>query len=223
MRHDGTVYQRSLSEVARDFVLVLLTEDRLASFTSSGDIGEPPTHSEAIPDRPAAARASCSLLERWVSQGFNQDGHMFGFGELRELERRLRNRKVLSVFVDASVADRGSWRAELNRALFRLEAASPQLSNGERTARELCIAHLRTLLEGVQVAPGWPAWVAYVTTDDVVASGPVRARVATGVFWQTGIVVRPLRAGLPESSVGGSGPVSVVSLLTNTSRAAAAV
>jgi hypothetical protein len=118
---------------------------------------------------------------------------MVGFGELRELERRLRNRKVLSVFVDASAADRASWRAELNRALFRLEAASPHLPAGERTARELCVAHLRTLLEGVRGTPGWPAWIAFVTTDDVVASGPVRARVATSVFWQTGVVVRPLR------------------------------
>jgi hypothetical protein len=126
---------------------------------------------------------------------------MVGFGELRELERRLRNRKVLTVFVDASVADRAAWRAELNRALFRLEAASPHLSAGERTARELCIAHLRTLLEGGRGAPGWPAWVAFVTTDDVVASGPVRARVATSVFWQTGIVVRPLRAGPTYRSV----------------------
>lgn len=121
---------------------------------------------------------------------------MFAFAQLRELERRLRNRKVLSVFVDTSDTDptKGStWRDELNRALLRLDAMPPYVSSGERTARELCIAHLRTALEGMRGAPGRPAWVAYVTTDDVVAAGPVRARLDTGVFWQTGIVVTPFR------------------------------
>ena len=121
---------------------------------------------------------------------------MFTFAQLRELERRLRNRKVLSVFVDTS--DTGStrsstWRDELNRALFRLDGMR-YVSSGERTARELCMAHLRTALEGMHGTPGRPAWVAYVTTDDVVAAGPVRARLDTGVFWQTGIVVTPFRS-----------------------------
>jgi hypothetical protein len=104
---------------------------------------------------------------------------------------------VLSVFVDTSDADptNGStWRDELNGALRRLDATPPHVSSGERTARELCMAHLRTALEGMRGAPGRPAWVAYVTTDDVVAAGPVRAHLDTGVFWQTGIVVTPLRS-----------------------------
>lgn len=122
---------------------------------------------------------------------------MFAFRQLRELERRLRNRKVLSVFVDTSNTDptKGStWWDDLNRALLRLDTMPPYVSSGERTARELCMAHLRTALEGMRGAPGRPAWVAYVTTDDVVAAGPVRARLDTGVFWQTGIVVSPLRS-----------------------------
>lgn len=122
---------------------------------------------------------------------------MFAFAQLRELERRLRHRKVLSVFVDTSDTDRkkgSAWRDELNRALLRLDAMPPYVSSGERTARELCMAHLRTALEGMRGAPGRPAWVAYVTTDDVVAAGPVRARLDTGVVWQTGIVVTPFRS-----------------------------
>ena len=122
---------------------------------------------------------------------------MFTYGQLRELEHQLKNRKVLSVFIDTSSAAAGTaWRMALNRALARLEATPPRLPEGERTARELCVAHLRAAVEGMRETPGRPGWVAYVTTDDVVAMGPVRDRVETKVFWQNGIVVRPM-AGAP--------------------------
>lgn len=118
---------------------------------------------------------------------------MFTFAQLRELERRLRNRKVLSVFVDMSVTTaETTWRAEFNRALVRLDAKPPHLPSGERTALDLCIAHLCTALEGMRGTPGEPGWVAFVTTDDVVAAGRVRAHLETEAFWRNGIVVRPL-------------------------------
>jgi hypothetical protein len=120
---------------------------------------------------------------------------MLTFAALRDLERRLQNRKVLSVFVDTSAIQpprRFGWREQLNRALARLEVTVPSCSSGERTARELCMAHLRTLLEGMRALPEGPGWVAYVTTDDVIASGAVRASLETSAFWQNGIVVAPL-------------------------------
>jgi hypothetical protein len=124
---------------------------------------------------------------------------------------------VLSVFVDTSTADPATgsaWRVELNRALARLDAMPPRLSSGERTARDLCMAHLRTALEGIRRAPGRPAWVAYVTTDDVVAAGPVRGRLETGVFWQNGVVVGPLRSALAEPrAVAVAGPDEVTGRL----------
>jgi hypothetical protein len=124
---------------------------------------------------------------------------MLAFAELGQLERRLRSRKVLSVFVDTSAPEDGSaWRVKLDRALARLDATS--LSSGDRTARELCMAHLRTALEGRREAPGRPGWVAYVTTDDVVAAEPVPVAVETGVFWDNGIVVGPLAPALPRTS-----------------------
>jgi hypothetical protein len=118
---------------------------------------------------------------------------MFDFAEVRDLERRLQNRKVLSVFVDTrETADGPSWRRKLDRALARLEATGPCPSSGDRTARELCMGHLRTTLEGIREAPEAPGWIAYVTTDDVVAGYPVDTRVETAVFWQTGIVTAPV-------------------------------
>ncbi|HJR65247.1 MAG TPA: hypothetical protein VJ802_02375 [Gemmatimonadaceae bacterium] len=118
---------------------------------------------------------------------------MLAFTELHEVQRRLQNRKVLSVFVDTSgPADGPSWRAKLDRALASLDARPPLLSSGERTARELCVAHLRTALESLRGTPGEPGWVAYVTTDDVVAAWPLHRPVETAVFWQSGIVMAPL-------------------------------
>ena len=123
---------------------------------------------------------------------------MFAIAELPQLESRLRSRKVLSVFVDTSAAEDGSaWRVKLDRALARLDATSPPLSTGDRTARELCMAHLWTALEGKREAPGKPGWVAYVTTDDVVVAEPLPVAVETGVFWNNGIVVAPLTSALP--------------------------
>ena len=118
---------------------------------------------------------------------------MLAFTELHDVQRRLQSRKVLSVFVDTSgAADSRSWRAKLDRALARLDARPPQLPSGERTARELCVAHLRTALESLRGTPGEPGWVAYVTTDDVVAAWPLHTPVETAVFWQRGIVMAPL-------------------------------
>lgn len=114
---------------------------------------------------------------------------MLAFTELHEVQRRLQSRKVLSVFVDTSgAADGRSWRSKLDRALARLNATS-QLPSGERTARELCVAHLRAALESLRGTPGEPGWVAYVTTDDVVAFWPLHTPVETAVFWRTGIVM----------------------------------
>lgn len=118
---------------------------------------------------------------------------MIAFAELHELQRRLGHRKVLSVFIDtAGTADGPSWRVKLDRALARLDATAPHLPSGERTARELCMAHLRTTLEGIRGTLTEPGWVAYVTTDDVVAACPLDTRIETAVFWQTGIVMAPL-------------------------------
>jgi hypothetical protein len=127
---------------------------------------------------------------------------MFTFAQLRELEGRLHDRKVLSVFVDMAVTTADTtWREALNRALAQLDARPPHLKAGDRTALDLCVAHLRTALEGMRGTPGEPGWVAYVTTDDVVASGPVRTRLETAAFWQHGIVVRPLMPALVKPRV----------------------
>lgn len=120
---------------------------------------------------------------------------MLAFAELHEIQRRLRNRKVLSVFVDTrGTADGPSWRRGLDQALARLEVTAPYLPRGEHTARGLCVAHLRTTLESIREAPKEPGWVAYVTTDDVVAASPVDTPVETTVCWQIGIVIAPLLA-----------------------------
>lgn len=142
---------------------------------------------------------------------------MFTFAQLRELQARLRNRKVLSVFVNMSVTTADTtWRAELNRALARLDAKPPHLPSGERTALDLCIAHLRTALEGIRGSPGEPGWVAYATTDDVVAAGPVRAQLETEAFWQNGIVVRPIMPAFvkPRATVPTAQPIERPAFVT---------
>lgn len=122
-----------------------------------------------------------------------QGGRVLPFAELHDLQRRLRNRKVLSVFIDtAGTADGPSWRVKVERVLARLDATPPQLPSGERTARALCMAHLRTFLECIRDTPKERGWYAYVTTDDVVAASPIDGQLETAAFWQTGLVMAPL-------------------------------
>lgn len=120
---------------------------------------------------------------------------MLSLGEILDMERALRGRRVLSVFVDTSATDpaaRSRWRTDLAQALARLHAEASRLTPGERTALELSLAHLRTELDSMRWAPAGPGWVAYATTDDVVLCGPVRARLQTAALWQPGLVVGPL-------------------------------
>lgn len=111
------------------------------------------------------------------------------------MERALRGRRVLSVFVDTSSTDRGgraTWRADLDLAIARVLADASRLPGGERTALELCLAHVRTELEAAHGPPASPRWVAYATTDDVVLAGAVQGPLQTQVIWQRGLVVAPL-------------------------------
>ena len=120
-------------------------------------------------------------------------GRVLPFAELHDLQRRLRNRKVLSVFIDTSgTADGPPWRVKVERVLARLDATPPELPSGERTARALCMAHLRTFLESTRDTPRERGWYAYVTTDDVVAASPLDGKLETAAFWQTGLVMAPL-------------------------------
>lgn len=122
---------------------------------------------------------------------------MLALAQLLGLERSLRGRRVLSVFVDTTVTDpasRSGWRAQLDRAFARLQSDAGGMRPGDRTALELCLAHVRTALQGARGAPGRPGWVAYATTDDVVLAEAVRTPVKTRVYWQHGMVIAPLLA-----------------------------
>jgi len=122
---------------------------------------------------------------------------MLALAQLLGLERSLRGRRVLSVFVDTTVTDpasRSGWRCQLDRAFARLQFDAGGLKPGDRTALELCLAHVRTALQGARGAPGRPGWVAYATTDDVVLAEAVRTPVKTRVYWQHGMVIAPLLA-----------------------------
>ena len=122
---------------------------------------------------------------------------MLALAQLLGLERSLRGRRVLSVFVDTTVTDpasRWGWRSQLDRAFARLQSDAGGLQPGDRTALELCLAHVRTALQGARGTPGRPAWVAYATTDDVVLAEAVRTPVKTRVYWQHGMVIAPLLA-----------------------------
>jgi hypothetical protein len=123
---------------------------------------------------------------------------------LRALSNTLRDRKVLSVFIDLAANeaeyDHRDWRYDVHRAVARLRS-STCLEPRERTARDLAVAHLLSLVETMREPPQGPAWVAYATTDDVVAHGTVRTRVVTLASWRDGPMIGPLLPALVDPAV----------------------
>lgn len=117
--------------------------------------------------------------------------------ELRGLERACGGQRALSLFVDTSDsagATMGRSRLVLDREISRAQTEALRLAPGERTAVELCFAHVRTAIETMRDVPLSLGWVAYATTDGAVVAEPVRRPMATQVYWQRGIVTAPLLA-----------------------------
>lgn len=121
--------------------------------------------------------------------------------ELMALERALRGRPVLSVYLDARVADpaaRASWRVALDAALDRIAETRHDATHADRAAFERAAEALRGATAPVAGTLGAPGWVAFVTADGVQRADDLPGRVAFGVYYQPGIRLTPAVRALAE-------------------------
>lgn len=114
------------------------------------------------------------------------------FAELVALERALRGKPTLSVYLDGAVtspAARSAWRRRLDVGLAQLRAASPPAEVG---LLDRATAALGDLLAPFTGALGSAGWAAFVTADDVPFARPLPVPVSFGVHWGAGPRVVPM-------------------------------
>jgi hypothetical protein len=114
------------------------------------------------------------------------------YAELVALERMLRDRAALSVYLDGEVtgpATRIAWRRRLQHAL---QAIRHGLGAGDRTEFEAAEALLLERLAPFTGALGSAGYAAFVTAREVVFAQPLPVPTTAAVAWETGIRVVPL-------------------------------
>lgn len=117
---------------------------------------------------------------------------------LAKLSDSLRERRVLSIYLDGRVTDpatRLAWRAVLARSLSALRVETSEEAPGERTDLDRCAAFLEQQLASVEGALSTPGFVAFVTTDGVALAEPLPVAMPNVARWQLGAWISPyLRA-----------------------------
>ncbi len=119
---------------------------------------------------------------------------MLTHAELATLEQTLRDRNVLSVYVNGEVTDvaaRSQWRTAIRNVFDEiaesLSGASHEEREGFAAARELALGELRSFTPG-QDAPGW---MGFFTDGEVHRAGVASAPVPTVATWGKGANIAP--------------------------------
>ena len=127
---------------------------------------------------------------------------MMTHAELTKLEQDLRDRTVLSVYVNGDVADaaaRGQWRTELRNALDRIEESLRGASHAEREdfakTRELLLSRLSDFTPGEDAL----GWVGFLADGKVQYAGVVSVAVPTQATWTQGANLAPCIRVLKEA------------------------
>lgn len=123
---------------------------------------------------------------------------MLDLEQLRALAARLESVRVLSVYVDNSVADpatRHAWEVQLRQSLQDLRRWLADSPHAEREAFARGVDLLEAEL--VQLAPA-PGWAAFITEEGVQWAGALPVQVRTMAAWSTGICLVPYLRALKE-------------------------
>jgi hypothetical protein len=126
---------------------------------------------------------------------------MLTYKNLADLEKALRGRRVLSVYINGEEPDpakRRRWRIDLRNSLNDIQS---WLEGSPHAEREAFLSCRRMLLEQFDAMRGvrGPGWAGFYTTDGASHTGPVPAPVATMAIWSTGPCLTPYVRALKES------------------------
>lgn len=127
---------------------------------------------------------------------------MLDHAELMNLERRLRDEMVLSIYVNGNYSDvavRGQWRTELRNALDAIEASVRDATHAEREAfadaRRLALSKVDEYRNG-EDAPGW---MGLFSAKEIHHASVLAVPVPTIATWLQGADVAPAIRALKEA------------------------
>jgi hypothetical protein len=127
---------------------------------------------------------------------------MLNNDDLAKLEQTLRDRTVLSVYVNGDVTDvaaRSQWKTELRNKFDEIATSLAEASHEEREA--FSAARERALSELESFTPGndSPGWMGFISDGEVFHAGVIGVPVPTSVTWGKGANVAPGIRVLKES------------------------
>jgi hypothetical protein len=114
--------------------------------------------------------------------------------DLLDLHRKLREKNVLSVFLDGTATDAGRqrmWRQHLDNEMRRLRQWLADSPHAEREEFERCAESLQSEVAALRDGIGAPGWAAYVAGGKVWHAAPVQAPMPSLAVWSTGICASP--------------------------------
>jgi len=119
---------------------------------------------------------------------------MLTHAQLIELERSLRDERVLSVYLHGAADDPAArlvWRTDLERSLRDLRRWLAGSSHDEREAFERCVDLLHELLAPYAAGLSSPGWSAFITDGMVQDAERLPVSMPTMAIWSTGMCVAP--------------------------------
>jgi hypothetical protein len=126
---------------------------------------------------------------------------MLNTSQLVALERSLRAKRVLSVYLDGTADDpakQRTWRVELDHRLDGLRSWLAGSPRAEREELDQCIRLLDQELAAATGNVGAPGWAAFVTADRVHEASLLPVAMPTQAAWSTGASVAPYFRALKE-------------------------
>jgi hypothetical protein len=127
---------------------------------------------------------------------------MLTFTALTDLWSTLRNRTVLSVYINGEAHDpakRRRWRMDLRHSLDDIAVWLKGSPHSDREAFAKSRRLLEEELAAYEGALGVPGWAGFITTDGVVHSDAVAAPVPTMAVWSTGPCFVPYVRAMKEA------------------------
>jgi hypothetical protein len=119
---------------------------------------------------------------------------MLTYTKLLHLERALRDRRVLSVYLHGAADDpaaRLTWRTDLDRSIRDLRRWLAGSSHAEREELERCVKRLEGLLAPYAAGLPSPGWAGFITDDVVHDAERLPVPMPTMAIWSTGMCVAP--------------------------------
>jgi hypothetical protein len=122
--------------------------------------------------------------------------------QLSALHRAHRDERVLSAYVDGSIADpagQRTWRLHVERAIKDLRSWLDDSARDEREDLDHCVGVLEEQLGAFDPTVGAPGWVAFITRSGLVDAHALPVQVPTRIVWSSGACLAPYLRALAEA------------------------